>query len=121
MPSVILCVDDDHIALSVRRLLLSTKGYSVLTANSVETALGLLNLNHVDLLITDHLLPDGTGAELIAVTKCFKSEVPTVLLTGWPEVPPGYAFADLVLTKGIVPQDFLAKIGSLVSPHRNIA
>ena len=118
---VILCIDDDHTALSVRRLLLSVAGYAVLTASSVEAALRLFNRNRVDLVVTDHWLPDGTGAELTCRTKQVKPNVPVVLLTGLVDIPPGYDKADLVLTKGVAPQEFLAAIETLVSADRNVS
>ena len=118
LPIVILCVDDDHIALTVRRLLLSLAGYTVLTAASVEAALGLFRCNHVDLVITDHSLPDGTGAELTFQIKRLRPKVQVVLLTGWTDLPPGYDHADLALTKGLTAENFLAEIASLLStPH----
>ena len=88
MSIVIQCVDDDHTALAVRRLLLSTKGYAVLTATSADAALRLFNCNHVDLVITDHLLRDGTGAHVTSQMKRLRPEVPIVLLTAWPNGSP---------------------------------
>jgi DNA-binding NtrC family response regulator len=115
---VILCVDDDHTALTVRRLLLSTKGYTVLTAPSTQVAMRLFNCNHVDLVITDHLLADGTGAELMSQMKRLQPEVPVVLLTAWANVPPGYDHADRLLSKCRPAGEFLAEIASLLS-NRN--
>lgn len=112
---VILCVDDEPTGLTARRLLLSTVGYTVLTATSGECALRLFRCNHVDVVITDHLLPDLTGAELAVEMKQLKGEVPIVLLTGLVDLPPGYEQADLVLTKGITPPQFLAEIAKLVA------
>jgi len=117
LSSVILCVDDDHTALTVRRLLLSIRGYAVLTATSPKAALGLFNCNHVDLVITDHLLQDGTGRELTLQLKRLKPEVPIVLLTAWANMPPGYEQADRLLSKGITPEEFLSEIASLLSNH----
>ena len=115
MPSVILCVDDDHIALAVRRLLLSTRGYAILTAASANAALDLFNCNNVEVVITDHMLPDGTGAELTRQMKSLKPEVPVVLLTAWTDMPPGYDHADKLLSKGMTPEDFLTEVANLLS------
>ena len=115
MPPVILCVDDDRIALFVRRLLLSTAGYAVLTASSVEAAQGLFDCNHVALVITDHLLPDGTGAELVLQMKRVRPEVPAILFTAWADMPQGYDHADRLLSKGMTPEDFLREVASLLS------
>jgi len=122
LPMVILCVDDDHTALTVRRLLFSVAGYAVLTASSVETALGLFDRNRVDLVITDHFLTDGTGAELTRLMRRLKPEIPLVLLTGLADLPPLYEHIDMVLSKGITPENFLREIARLlVSCGRNIA
>jgi CheY-like chemotaxis protein len=112
---VILCVDDDSTGLTVRRLLLSVAGYTVLTATDARLALKLLACNHVDLVITDHLLPDVTEAEIVSEVKRLKPEVPVVLLTGLAEPPSGFEQADLLLSKGIVPQEFLSEIARLLS------
>jgi YesN/AraC family two-component response regulator len=90
-----------------------------LTASSVETAQGLFACNHVDLMITDHLLPDGTGAELMLQMKRVQPKASVVLLTGWAETPPGYDHADRLLSKGITPEDFLKEVASLLSNHND--
>jgi DNA-binding response OmpR family regulator len=98
-----------------RRLLLSIAGYTVLTADSGEIALRLFNCNQVDLVLTDHLLPDLTGAQLASEMKRRKPEVPIVLLTGLAAPPSEFAYADLLLTKGTTPPEFLAAIATLLS------
>ena len=112
---VILCVDDEPTGLTARRLLLSIAGHTVLAATSGHAALQLFRCNHVDVVITDHLLPDFTGAELVSEMKRLKPEVPIVLLTGLVDLPPGYEMVDLVLTKGITPPQFLSEIAKLVA------
>ena len=119
LPYLILCVDDDHIASTVCRLLLSIRGYAVLTATSTKAAFDLFNCNPVDLVITDHLLSDGTGAELTVKMKSLKPQVPVVLLTGWGDMVPGYDRADRLLSKCITPEDFLAEVASLLSNHND--
>ena len=115
---VILCVDVETTGQMARRLLLSTEGYTVLTVTSGNAALKLFRCNHVDAVITDHLLSDFTGAELASEMKRLKPEVPIVLLTGLIDLPPGYEKADLVLTKGITPPEFLSEIAKLLSKPR---
>jgi CheY-like chemotaxis protein len=117
---VILCVDDEPVGLTARRLLLSIAGYTVLTAATGKTALGLFGCNQIDLVITDHLLPDVNGAEMIAEMKRSKPEVPIVLLTGLVDLPPGAEHADLLLTKGITPSEFLSEIAKLVPQERSL-
>jgi len=115
-----LCVDDEPVGLTARRLLLSVAGYTVLTAASGKSALGLFGCSQVDLVITDHLLPDLNGADMIAEMKQLKPEVPIVLLTGLVDLPPGAEHADLLLTKGITPSNFLNEIARLLSQERSL-
>ena len=69
----------------------------------------------MDLVITDHFLPDLTGAELVSEMKRRKPTVLVVLFTGFVEPQPGFEQADLVLDKGMMPQEFLAEVAKLVS------
>ncbi len=110
----ILCVDDDPSGLTARRLLLSIAGYTVLTAPNGTTALRLFGCNRVDLVITGQFLSDLSGAQLVSEMKRLKPEVPIVLLTGLGDPPPGSECADLFLTKGMTPPEFLAEIARLV-------
>lgn len=52
--------------------------------------------------------------------KGLKPEVPVVLLTGLIDPPPGFEQADLLLTKGMTPPEFLAKIAQVLSKARTI-
>ena len=115
-PAVILCVDDDPMGLAARRMLLSIAGYDVLIAITGETALQMFRRQKVDLVIADYFLPDSTGAEITAAMKQLKAEVPVILLTGEMDPPPGSDHADMVLTKGMDPPDFLATVAKLLKP-----
>ena len=112
---VILCVDDEPMGLMARRLILSVAGYTVLTAESGRAALKLFRSSRVDVVITDHLLPDLIGSELVCEMKGLKPEVPVVLFTGLADLPSGYELADMILTKGITPQRFLSEIAKLIA------
>jgi CheY-like chemotaxis protein len=111
---VILCVDDDPAGLTARRLLLTLAGYVVLTATTATIALKRFTHNHVDLVVTDPLLPDLSAAQLVSEMKRLKPQVPVVLLTGLVEPPAGFEHADLLLSKGMTPPEFLAEIAKLL-------
>lgn len=97
-----------------RRLLLSIAGYTVLTATSGKIALRLFSCNHVDLVLTEHLLPDLNGAQLAPEMKRLKPEVPIVVLTGLAEPPSEFGYADLLITKCMTPPEFLSAIAKLL-------
>lgn len=66
MPSAptVLVAEDEYASLEVLALMLTAKGYSVLTASDGEEALKLARLHPVDLLITDYMMPRMNGATL---------------------------------------------------------
>src|SRR6185437_11780856 len=67
--SIILCVDDEPNALMLRRLVLEKAGYSVVTAPSSAEALRILSNTPVDLVLSDQLMPGGTGTDLARQVK----------------------------------------------------
>ena len=80
--------------------------------------MGLFGCNPVDLVVTDQLLPDLSGVEMIAEMKRIKPDVPVLLLTGLVDAPPGFEQADMLLSKGITPPEFLLAITRLISGSR---
>ena len=111
---VILCVDDEVPALTIRCLILSTAGYEVLTAADGVGALELFRCVPVDLVITDYWLPGLTGVQVAAEMKLLKPAIPVILLSGVVEAPPGSELADLVITKGMPVEELLREIGKLI-------
>ena len=50
-PPLILCIDDADIALRVKKFLLASVGYDILTANTAETGFELFRQHHIALVI----------------------------------------------------------------------
>lgn len=68
-PLSILVVDDHEPTQRVLQLWLESHGHKVVCAGSGNAAYQLLTTHHVDLVITDVLMPDGNGIDLIAKIK----------------------------------------------------
>src|ERR1700739_4062193 len=79
--AVILCVDDEENALTLRKRVLQKAGYEVLTALSGREALAILASRRVDLVLTDHLMPGITGLELARQVKSQHPGIQVVLLS----------------------------------------
>ena len=79
------------ITLRVRKLLLASEGYSVLTASSGEEGLEVFKKNPVDLVIADHFLSDKTGTEIAREMKQLKPEVPILIMSAALEKPPAWS------------------------------
>ena len=112
---VLLCIDDNADELKLRSLILANAGYTVLTATTGEAGLHLFTHNHVDLVISDHVLQDVPGAQLIDEMKRLKPAVSFIMLSGLPDAPDGADRADMFVTKGMSPPDFLATIQKLLN------
>lgn len=74
----VLIVDDDMVALIVIRHILEVMGLVVTQAANVRSAQEQLADVDFDLVITDYLMPDGTGLDLLA----HAGQIPVVLLSG---------------------------------------
>ncbi len=116
---LILCIDDAEISLRVRKLLLTSVGYSVLTAASGEEGFELFREHPVELVIADHFLSDGTGTEIAREMKQFKPQVPILIVSAASEEPGGLEFADGFLSKGEGPETLLDAIAGLLRRPRS--
>jgi CheY-like chemotaxis protein len=112
---LVLCIDDAEVALRVRKLLLASVGYVVLTASSGEEGLELFGKNPVDLVIADHFLSDKSGAEIAAEMKATKPHVPILIVSASEEPPAGLEFADGFLSKLDGPDALLDRVSSLLA------
>src|SRR5271166_2947016 len=111
---LILCIDDDDIALRVRKLMLGSAGYNILTASSGEDGLEVLKQNPVNLVIADHFLSAKTGTEIAKEMKELKTEVPILIVSGSDEAPGGLKFVDGFLPKAEAPNVLLDTVARLL-------
>jgi len=116
---VILCVDDNEQALSVRKFLLETRGYRVLTAASAAAAIEILHEGGVDLVLSDLVMPQMDGNEMIRRMKQFAPEVPMMLISGTVKAFERANRADAFLPKGACsPVELLDRIRVLIARKR---
>ncbi|MBD5781374.1 response regulator [Pelagicoccus sp. NFK12] len=80
----ILYVDDEQANLSVFKSTFRRE-FNILLANNSDEAVALLKDNKVDLLITDQMMPDMSGVELLkAIIKLYPEVPPSrVMLSGY--------------------------------------
>src|SRR5438874_13208278 len=65
----ILCVDDNEQSLSIRKVMLETRGYRVLTAASAREAMLAFHKGGIDLELNDLIMLDCDGRQLIEQIK----------------------------------------------------
>jgi CheY-like chemotaxis protein len=85
----VLVVDDDALVSSGTAAMLEDLGHSVVEAGSAIEALGLFERGlAVDLVITDHAMPEMTGMELARRLSKIRPELRVILATGYADLPP---------------------------------
>ncbi|URL58432.1 response regulator [Luteibacter flocculans] len=85
----ILSVDDDDLVRATTIEMLEDLGYTVIAARSGREALSVLEGASVDLVITDHAMPQMTGMQLAAQLRERYPDLPVILATGYADLPPG--------------------------------
>jgi DNA-binding response OmpR family regulator len=115
----ILCVDDDERSLSIRKVLLETRGYRVLTCSDPECAVDVMKRGGVDLVLTDLMMPKLNGAKLIDKVKAVAPETPALLFSGSVNCCSEEHMADVWLPKGeFAPMELLERIRVLLIRKR---
>jgi CheY-like chemotaxis protein len=116
---VILCVDDEDIPRTLRKIILMKQGYSVLTAGSASEALDLLDRHHVDLVLTDQMMPGMIGTELAKRLRATKPTLPVIIVSGVNEIPEDAIFADRFVSKVEGPAALFRTIAEVLGSHNS--
>ena len=115
----ILCVDDNEQALSIRKIMLETRGYRVIACNSGAMALETFRRGGVDLVLTDLIMPGVDGSRLIEEIKSLSPQTPAVLISGRSKIYERETLADVFLCKGMYePAELLERIRLLLVRKR---
>ena len=81
-----LLVDDEELVRMSTADMLTDLGYEVIEAASAEQALRLVDEGaQLDLVVTDHLMPGMTGADLALELRARKPGVPILIVSGYAE------------------------------------
>ncbi len=119
---VILCVDDNEQTLAVRSFLLEIKGYRVVAMTSSQAALDWLETTvpgAVDLLLSDLVMPQMDGAELVRRARMMRPGIPTLIVSGTVTAFERGSVADAFLPKGASsPVELLERVRILVARKR---
>jgi DNA-binding response OmpR family regulator len=104
--TTILLVDDDEIIRHTLSKLLTQEGFEVNTAASVSEALGLINSDVYDVLLSDlHMPGAGDGLTVVSAMRHANPKAVTMLLSSFPEMEAAahaiLAQADDILVKPI--------------------
>lgn len=115
----ILCVDDNEQGLAVRKFLLETRGYRVVSVASAHDAIEVLRAGGIDLVLGDLIMPQMDGNEMVQRMKEIAPEVPMVLLSGTVKQFERASHADAFLPKGACsPVELLERIRVMIARKR---
>jgi len=115
----ILCVDDNEQALSIRKLMLETRGYRVVACNNGHQALEAFRQGGVDLVLSDLQMPGLDGAGLVQKIKEISASTPTILFSGKTRLYEKEMCADVFLPKGMyAPIELLERIRIMLVKKR---
>jgi CheY-like chemotaxis protein len=111
----VLCVDDDPDILHIRKLLLESEGYSVITATSGAEALQVVD-EGVRVVLLDYLMPGMKGDELARQLRERHPNLPLIAVSAVGQLPQMLvASVDFRVQKGQDPEVLLATIRAAIS------
>jgi CheY-like chemotaxis protein len=115
--AVILCVDDEDVPRTLRIMVLARQGYTVLAAVSASEALELLDQHHVDLVLTDQMMPGIVGTELAKKLRALRPWLPVIIVSGVNEIPEDAIFADRFVSKVEGPEALFRNIAEVLAHY----
>jgi PAS domain S-box-containing protein len=108
-----LLVDDEELVRASTAHMLAELGYRVVEASSADEALSLMAREPaLDLLVTDHLMPGITGADLARAVQGQRPSLPVLIVSGYADAE-GIAPDLPRLTKPFRQDELAAKIAAL--------
>lgn len=112
-------MDDNEQSLSIRKFMLETRGYRVIVSHNGREALQAFDQGGVDLVLSDLIMPDMDGAELVKRIKELSPETPAILFSGKIKMYDKDTSADIFLPKGAyAPAELLERIRLLLVKKR---
>jgi PAS domain S-box-containing protein len=113
----VLVVDDDNLVLDSAAAMLEDLGHRVLQANSGGEALRLIGQHpDIEVLITDHAMPQMTGAELAATVESKFPSIAIILATGFAELHAGLGAGLARLAKPYTQRELESAILQAIDP-----
>ncbi len=119
----VLVVDDDEVILDLLSNILELERFKVHKASNGQEALALLDEYKIDVVISDILMPEMTGMELLGEIKGRFPQMPVILITGFPgEYTPkdvSGAGADGYFSKPFKNTELVRKLRTVVDKYRS--
>lgn len=114
--ATILCIDDEQTALQLRKTLLESAGYRVLSAKSGALGVKTFQAEPVDAVVLDYWMADMNGLQVAREIRKLNATVPIIILSAYGELlDESLGLADLWIRKGEEdPQYLLSRLEQLL-------
>ena len=110
----ILVIEDEDSLLQLYRIVLEKEGFKVLTVHNGQEAWDLIENEHVDLVITDILMPVMDGYEFTKLLRHSNPGMPVLMITAKDDFPSknkGFSLGtDDYMTKPFSPSELVARV-----------
>jgi CheY-like chemotaxis protein len=114
--SVVLCIDDETVGLTLRSKVLELEGYNVLKASSGAEGLELFRQMQPDLVVLDHFMPGMNGDEVATQIRSISPGTPLILLSACVDLPrESQSLFNACVPKGEAPTKLLRQMHHLLS------
>jgi CheY-like chemotaxis protein len=115
--ATILCIEDEPPQLLLRKLLLESQGYRVITAESGQEALKLFRVHAVDLVILDYWMSGMNGVSVAREMKRLRPDTSIIIFSAYQSLPGEIiGIADTWLRKAETePTDLLYEVEKLLN------
>jgi DNA-binding response OmpR family regulator len=120
----VLVIDDDLLVRGALQAVLESAGYSVTCAVDGRQGLAEFRKRRPDLVITDIIMPEKEGLEMIIAMRAEWPEGPIIAISGGGRVKNSNFLemakkfgANATLEKPFEPEDLIAQVKSCCGPH----
>jgi EAL domain-containing protein (putative c-di-GMP-specific phosphodiesterase class I) len=111
----VLIIDDEPAVVKALGLLLDKRGFAVKTASSAREALALLERSKFDVILTDIIMPEVSGVDLLRELRRHDLDVPVILMTAGPTLDSALEAiawgAQQYLLKPVEPEELVVALG----------
>ena len=118
MSRTVLLIDDSALQLRMREAVLRQAGFRVAVATTADSALALLTSplgDHIGAVVTDHLMPQATGVDLVRKMRELRLNVPVIVISGLPGAEDEYQGLNVVFRqKPCLPAELIALVRRLI-------
>jgi CheY-like chemotaxis protein len=118
----VLVVDDEDQMRKLIRLVLQKEGHTVVEASNGKKAVQHIQENEIDLVISDVVMPDMDGIELIQEIRKAHPKMKILAISGAGQEGPGLYLniaerlgADAILMKPFAPGQLIEKVSALIT------